>query len=412
MAMDFATPSLSHQQHHHQQLPPTTTTNNYHHQLPPTATNYQQQHTAVTMQATTNNTGSSAMSPPSMPLPLMRLPGELRNQIYREYFNSVITQGTEDLHELQSCLNILHVNREVRSEAGSIFYEEYVRDPNGPFAPAYSHQRWEITASSKKSQVQRMSAFCRSLVEYKVTDANIALQFEKPGLSGPISPRFVEALTSDMIFQLGDGTENSPRTAVHSKWERHSVNIPGTAHRMSILLLTRTFAEFTMIYHYSRSNDQEHFTLVGPLAKIDWRGFLGFEFLGPMDVLELRGEVAIWFAKNMNLEHGEQTYQDSWQMPGMVNLWATSGGSGHRTRSWSTISQMLMAVYVAPDGVFEMAKTFTLTGPKRRNSTHGDKPVRCLHHARGSAPFDVSVGDKCEGEKERRREEATSRRND
>ena len=61
-----------------------------------------------------------------------------------------------------------------------------------------------------------------------------------------------------------------------------------------------------MIYHYSRSNDQEHFTLVGPLAKIDWRGFLGFEFLGPMDVLELRGEVAVWFAKNMNLEHGEQ----------------------------------------------------------------------------------------------------------
>lgn len=34
---------------------------------------------------------------------------------------------------------------------------------------------------------------------------------------------------------------------------------------------------------------------------------------------------------------------------------------------------MLMAVYVAPDGVFEMAKTFTLTGPKRRNSTHGDE---------------------------------------
>lgn len=29
------------------------------------------------------------------------------------------------------CLNILHANREVRSEATSIFYEEYINKPSG-----------------------------------------------------------------------------------------------------------------------------------------------------------------------------------------------------------------------------------------------------------------------------------------
>lgn len=100
------------------------------------------------MQTTTDNTGSSVMTLPYMPFPLMRLPGELRSKIHREYFNSVSTQATENsnndinditdiddsnksLHTFQPCLNILHANREVRSEAASIFYEEYVNKPSG-----------------------------------------------------------------------------------------------------------------------------------------------------------------------------------------------------------------------------------------------------------------------------------------
>jgi hypothetical protein len=106
---------------------------NFHHQKHHTF--HQQQPKATAMQATTNTTGSHVSTPPPTPFPLMRLPGELRNAIYREYFNSVSSQDLENrndrLHALQPSLEILHTNRQLRSEAGSIFYDEYVGDPGG-----------------------------------------------------------------------------------------------------------------------------------------------------------------------------------------------------------------------------------------------------------------------------------------
>lgn len=114
------------------------------------------------MQATTNATDSSVMTPPSMPFRLMDLPGELRNMIYYEYFNSFSTEATENtndtnaiddsnksLHALQPFLNILHANREVRSEAASIFYEEYINKPSGQSS---SHQYPRKSSSNGTSR--------------------------------------------------------------------------------------------------------------------------------------------------------------------------------------------------------------------------------------------------------------------
>lgn len=220
--------------------------------------------------------------------------------IYREHLNSVSTQDTDDrndsLHVLQPCLNILHANHELRSKAASIFYKEYVGKPNGMGKSlkisGEIFDDWEITGDSKKSKMQRLSTFCRSLADHKTTDVKITLRFEDSDLSEPISPRFVESLMTYMVFKLGDGTINSC-TRVHSVWERQRASVTGTAYGKSSLLLTRTFEKFKMIYHYDRSTDQEELTLMSLLAKIDWTMLVQSEFPRQMDVLELRSEVAV-----------------------------------------------------------------------------------------------------------------------
>lgn len=101
--------------------------------------------------------------------PLFRLPGELRNKIYREYFNSVGTWDTartnDRLHSLQPCLNIMHASHQLRSETASIFYQEYAGAPGGKLntltIPASNHYTWEITGNSKKSQLRRRQTRCR-----------------------------------------------------------------------------------------------------------------------------------------------------------------------------------------------------------------------------------------------------------
>jgi hypothetical protein len=67
--------------------------------------------------------------------PFLNLPGELRNRIYRLYFEDFEEQMSRRFAYNKSemspqFLALMHTNREVRSEAGSIFYKE--------FAPVHS----------------------------------------------------------------------------------------------------------------------------------------------------------------------------------------------------------------------------------------------------------------------------------
>lgn len=57
-----------------------------------------------------------------------KLPGELRNRIYRTFFDNFRQQKekTMDIKETApDCLSLLHTDRMIRSEASSIFFEEY-----------------------------------------------------------------------------------------------------------------------------------------------------------------------------------------------------------------------------------------------------------------------------------------------
>jgi hypothetical protein len=49
--------------------------------------------------------------------------------------HSVSTQATENSNDSNDSNDILHVNGEVRSEAASIFYEEYINNPSGQHSP-------------------------------------------------------------------------------------------------------------------------------------------------------------------------------------------------------------------------------------------------------------------------------------
>jgi hypothetical protein len=355
------------------------------------------------MHATTKNTGSRAMTLPYMPFPLMRLPGELRNMIYREYFNTVTennSKGTNDLnkspHKLQPCLNILHANREVRSETSSIFYKEYVAGASGiprSFSiPDKIPFHWEITGNSQTAQIQRLAHFCTSLAEHKATDINIALRIEGGSPQEAISPRFADALTNYMVCSLGGIGKQGSRVRVDSLWQRVKAEILGTNEVMATLIMTRTFqkGEFELVYHYDRVANWEFVTLVGPLAKIDWRGLLAVGLPAPMEALELHGEVAMWFAEGSEVKYGVKTHGDSWQsaLLGLMGHWTSLPGPPRRLRVWCTEASMFMSARERSDGKLEVEETFILPGKSRRNSTpgHGSRGLRASRSRQVSFP--------------------------
>ena len=72
------------------------------------------------------STPTSASSNPSL---FAKLPGELRNRIYRAYFEESKSQRehTIDIKKaVPTFLNLLHTDRMIRSEAASIFFKEFL----------------------------------------------------------------------------------------------------------------------------------------------------------------------------------------------------------------------------------------------------------------------------------------------
>jgi len=72
---------------------------------------------------------------------------------------------------VETCLNILHANRQLRSEAASIFYQEYVGNPGGLSVQPIegSDYRWKITGNSKEARLERLPLFSQSLAEHGAT---------------------------------------------------------------------------------------------------------------------------------------------------------------------------------------------------------------------------------------------------
>lgn len=183
-----------------------------------------------------------------------------------------------------------------------------------------------------------------------------------------------------------EAEEGGGRVRVHSNWQRMPTDILGRGHAgesNSFLILTRTLTvqdtEFETTYHFNRFDDREHFTLVGPLARIDWRGLQGFRFRSRMDKVKLRAEAVVWHAKGMEAALGyDDDYSDSWQDPGLLSWWtgADPAGPPRRVRVWVTVKHVNLSLYVCEDGVMEMNEMLILPGRPRRNSAvvAGAKP--------------------------------------
>lgn len=83
-------------------------------------------HMSTRQETTANSSGADASDTTS---PFCELPGELRNRIYRSYFEDFEEQMSRRFAYNKSrmtptYLSIMHLNRKLRSEASSIFYKE------------------------------------------------------------------------------------------------------------------------------------------------------------------------------------------------------------------------------------------------------------------------------------------------
>lgn len=123
-----------------------------------------------------------------------------------------------------------------------------------------------------------------------------------------------------------------------------------------------------MVYYLNRSTDREHLTLARPLARIDWRGMVDFDFLRPMSVLELRGVVVVWFAKGSRHKYNAKTHCDSLRTPDKWSWWTHAGGSPRRVRIWSAANDMDLAMYECSDTELEISETVISNKKMRRKS--------------------------------------------
>lgn len=246
-----------------------------------------------------------------------------------------------------------------------------------------------------------MAAFCTSLAEHNATDVNIALQLEGTNPRDAIPPRLVEVLTKYMVFSLGgkegkEGKEDS-KVRVSSNWQRLKAKIFGRRPGgIGYLLLTRRFkgAAFEMVYYYDRATDREDLTLVGPLAKIDCRSFPGVGLPAPMEALEARGEVMVWFAEGSECEYGKQTASDSFRTPGLLRWWMSAAGPPRRMRIWQALSQKDMSVHVRTVGL-RWRRLLSCLGGRDGIVILA---LSCLVHADGMARCDP--GENCEAKSE------------
>lgn len=82
-----------------------------------------------TMAESSNPVSTDPHKPTSSPKTFLDLPGELRNQVYRQYFDNFQEERKIEISFKKIAspyLNIIHANSKIRSEAASILYEEYL----------------------------------------------------------------------------------------------------------------------------------------------------------------------------------------------------------------------------------------------------------------------------------------------
>lgn len=224
------------------------------------------------MQPATDLTNNRAMASCETPFPLMKLPGEMRNMIYRHYFDSFDMENMPgDLHKLQTCLNILHSSRAVRSEAATIFYKEYLAKSYKKAQQPGCGFYWEIRSAYGPELLRLLKAFSSSLNTYGV-DLKFGLMFSNILSHEPLSFEFHAAVWQKVEHptQPLSVTPKNNRHFLEDAFE----NYPGSA-RLSVGQNTND-REYHMVYNAECQRPglvEESLLLSGPLARVDWGNF-------------------------------------------------------------------------------------------------------------------------------------------
>jgi hypothetical protein len=213
--------------------------------------------------------------------PFLKLPGEIRNRIYRFYF--------EDFDEQMSCrfaynkskmspnfLALLHTNRMVRSEAGSIFYKEVA-----PFHSFTCPTDQPIEAV----MLTRIRDVC-SLVSIRDTHMHISIRctpsWKNPsGVPLPGDDRWrrreISTFTSRTLLHLSY-TARSPMLTKDEviRW-MHDVHASWTSCASDHTSEALTTTGFLVKYRNDGERDDENFVHIeGSLAEVGWNS--GWDF--------------------------------------------------------------------------------------------------------------------------------------
>lgn len=134
--------------------------------------------------------------------PLLRTPGELRNRIYHEVFQTTFSEleANKEAHEqrdpevLHSLLVRLTACRQIHHEAMSIFFRHYVAQK--PY--------WNLRAQDSMPRFfTRTTSFCQALERYASNSAHLTASHMSHGLtSGLITPAKVKGFLEELACQV------------------------------------------------------------------------------------------------------------------------------------------------------------------------------------------------------------------
>lgn len=252
--------------------------------MPPQSTAESPKQFASTMALLNSASDAAHAESDEEPASFMKLPTELRLEIYHYYFSDLsspkkMNRTVWSKSEVE-LLPLLQTSSQIRREAASVFYEEYIG--NQKFDKAHS---WVISTRDPKEWLFRLKAMSQVLAQQS-PDVEVSIQLTRRLSTSEAKLSFLALRT-----RLGLGT-NSPFRALHlanticdylARW------LPDPPRRTKLHRLineevktgwlprccfTETIDGLLVAYNYNPTRKEERLSLKGPLAKVDWNGLV------------------------------------------------------------------------------------------------------------------------------------------
>jgi hypothetical protein len=218
------------------------------------------------------------------PSSFMKLPAELRLDIYHYYFSDLRSPNNNNRTVWSKTeaeyLPLLQTSSQVRREAASIFYEEYIGNQKSEKAHS-----WVLSTGNQKEWLSRLKAMSQVLAQqgpdvevsvrltHHVSTSESKLSFlalrRRLGL-GRKTPFGALQLANILCDYLARGLPNSsPRTRLHEL-----INETVKTGWLPRCCFTEVIDGFLIAYNYSPTQREERLNLKGPLGKVDWSGLV------------------------------------------------------------------------------------------------------------------------------------------